>query len=217
MPRLPINYKNSIIYKLCCNDINIKHVYIGSTTDFSNRKRSHKYCCINTHNKNYNLKVYQFIRDNGGWDNWSMIMIEEYSCENKLQLLKKEREYVEKSILSLNYCLPTRTIDEYRKDNKEKNKIYYKKNKEILIKYQKKYNEDNKDDIIKKKKKYYYDNKEKIKEKYNVRHICVCGSNIRCGEKARHLKSKKHMKYIEAQMKIHCENISKLKTYIKIN
>ena len=30
------------------------------------------YCNLETH-KNYNVKLYQMIRDNGGWSNWSMI------------------------------------------------------------------------------------------------------------------------------------------------
>jgi len=43
MPRTPIDYSKSIIYKICCNDINIIDIYIGSTTNFITRKAEHKY------------------------------------------------------------------------------------------------------------------------------------------------------------------------------
>ena len=69
MPRLEIDYSRMIIYKLVCNDLNILDCYVGSTTDFSKRKYGHKSACNNCKIKNYNLKVYKIIRENGGWDN----------------------------------------------------------------------------------------------------------------------------------------------------
>ena len=39
MPRKPINYKKVIIYKLACNDLLITDLYVGHTTDFTNRKK----------------------------------------------------------------------------------------------------------------------------------------------------------------------------------
>ena len=39
MPRKPINYKKVIIYKLVCNDLSVKDLYVGHTTDFTNRKK----------------------------------------------------------------------------------------------------------------------------------------------------------------------------------
>ena len=130
------NYKNSVIYKIYCKDDNIKDIYIGSTTNFRNRKYDHKCNCYNINQLNlYNLKVYKFIRDNGGWENWDMIIIEEFECENKLELIKKEREYIEKLNASLNSDIPSRTVKEYRQDKKnelnEYNKNYYKNNEEF--------------------------------------------------------------------------------------
>ena len=78
MPRIAIDYSNTIIYKLVCKDLNIKYLYVGSTTNFSNRKNSHKSYVVNEKRKNYNSKIYNFIRDNGGWENWDMILIENY-------------------------------------------------------------------------------------------------------------------------------------------
>ena len=49
MPKKEINYQNTIIYKIVCNDLNVKDVYVGNTTDFTKRKWSHKSDCYNDH------------------------------------------------------------------------------------------------------------------------------------------------------------------------
>ena len=72
------DYNNGFIYKLCCKDVNIKEIYVGSSTNYKQRKQSHKSDCTNENSKRYNSCAYQFIRDNGGWDNWSMIEIIKY-------------------------------------------------------------------------------------------------------------------------------------------
>jgi predicted GIY-YIG superfamily endonuclease len=61
MPRLPIDYANTIIYKIVCNDLNITECYVGHTTDFVRRKKSHKHRCITETDKKHNLKVYKII------------------------------------------------------------------------------------------------------------------------------------------------------------
>ena len=66
MPKTLINYQDTIIYKICCNDLNVKYVYVGHTTNFVKRKCNHKSDCNNNNSKSYDLKVYQTIRDNGG-------------------------------------------------------------------------------------------------------------------------------------------------------
>jgi predicted GIY-YIG superfamily endonuclease len=46
MPRTPIDYSKTIIYKLIKNeDYDNTHIYIGSTTDFTRRKNEHKKIC----------------------------------------------------------------------------------------------------------------------------------------------------------------------------
>ena len=42
MPKLLINYVNTIIYKIVCNDLNVNEVYVGHTTRFIKRKSHHK-------------------------------------------------------------------------------------------------------------------------------------------------------------------------------
>jgi hypothetical protein len=154
MPRLPINYKNTIIYKIVCNDLEITDLYVGHTTSFTDRKRQHKSSCNNENTKKYNLKVYQMIRKNGGWNNWSMIEIEKYSCNDFNEATARERYYYEDLNAKLNNNVPNRSKKEY-----------YEKNKEHIAVKTKQYGEDNKEQIAEKKKEYYEKNKEQIAEK----------------------------------------------------
>jgi hypothetical protein len=176
------DYLNSCIYKIFCKDKEIEDIYIGSTTNFTQRKQSHKKNCNNPNNSHYNIKVYQFIRDNGGWSNWDMIIFEEVNCENKLELLKIERKYIEKYNNSLNIAVPSRTNTEYKKDNKDK-----------IKEQSKKYHEANRDKILEKQKKYREANKEKLKEKIT----CDCGSEVVKSTIQRHKRTKKHQNFIK--------------------
>ena len=128
------DYTKAIIYKLVCKDLNITDCYVGSTTNFKHRKICHKSSCTNLNDKKYNFKIYEFIRDNGGWNNWDLIMVEEFPCDNKLQLHKREREVIETLKATLNCDIPSRTQKEYKKqyykDNNEKCKQYREANKE---------------------------------------------------------------------------------------
>ena len=158
------NYQNSLIYKLYCKDTNITDFYIGSTTSFRRRKAHHKSSCNNEKSGKYNYDVYKFIRENGGWVNWDMVLVEYYKCDTKLELEKREREVIKNLKPTLNRFIPTRTHKEYYQDNKEKIKEklkeYYQENKEQILEKQKDYYEDNKEKI----KQYQQDNKEQIKQ-----------------------------------------------------
>jgi len=190
------DYSKTIIYKLCCNDTNITDIYIGSTCNFSRRKNCHKSDCNNESRNSYNLKVYQFIRDNGNFENWSMIQLEEKSVENKREKEALEREWIEKLKPSLNIQLPTRSRKEWVNDNmeyvKEKCKEKYIQNKEKILEKRKEYREKNKDKLKEQKKKYREENKDKIKEKFN----CECGGKYTHHHKSQHFKTKRHQTFI---------------------
>lgn len=63
-----------VSYTITCNDLRVRNFYYGSTTNFTQRKNCHKSDCTNVYSKNYNRKIYKFIRENGGWENWSMVV-----------------------------------------------------------------------------------------------------------------------------------------------
>ena len=61
MPKTPVDYSKTVIYKIQHQD-KPELLYVGSTTNFTKRKNSHKRNCNNLNNKKYNLKVYQMIK-----------------------------------------------------------------------------------------------------------------------------------------------------------
>ena len=96
------------IYKIWKDDL----CYVGITTDFKARIREHKHSCLNQKTKGYNLKVYQVIRANGGWEAWTKEVVE--TTDDKT----KERYWI-KQISNLNVRMLTRTTKEWYELNKE--------------------------------------------------------------------------------------------------
>lgn len=107
-----MNYENTIIYKLCCKDANITDIYIGHTISYYARRNNHKKCCNNQFGDKYNNYKYKFIRQNGGWDNWSMIEIKRVNCLDKREAERIERETIDELKPSLNKYMPFTTKDE---------------------------------------------------------------------------------------------------------
>jgi len=212
-----------IIYKIVCNDLEVKEIYVGSTRQFTKRKCRHKHNCNNENCKSYNQKVYQTIRNNGGWQNWTMVKIEDRVCETTLDARRIEREWFEKLNADMNMQYPQRNHEEvqayqkeYREINREHNKEYQKEyhknnfdqNREQRKVYMKEYREINKDKtkdyykqnkqrILDYRKEYYKINKEKIKEQQQQQQItCECGGYHSYTGRARHEKTIKHQNYI---------------------
>ena len=44
MPCLPIDYSNTVIYKILCNDLSIADCYVGQTTASTRRKIKNYHC-----------------------------------------------------------------------------------------------------------------------------------------------------------------------------
>jgi hypothetical protein len=104
--------------------------------------------------------VYEYINKNGGWENFSMIEIEKYPCNDKNEARAKERFWFEELNATLNTRKPASSEDE----KKDWDKQYREKNKEKLLSYKHQYDEKNKDKINEKQKQYYKQKKEKLKE-----------------------------------------------------
>jgi len=165
MPKNEIDYSKTVIYKIVCKDLNITDCYVGNTTKFTNRKSQHKYSTITPEHKSYNYNVYKFIRDHGGWENWNMVEIEKWDCNDGNEASKRERYYYELLKATLNKQVPSRTHQEYDKKYREENKQYYQnyrdepENKEKMKNYQINYRNKNKLNIL-----LETDEKEKEKE-----------------------------------------------------
>ena len=153
-------YQKGKIYKIISN--NTDKVYYGSTVSLlSKRKAQHNYDFKN----NLNFLSCREIMDNEHWD---LILVEDYPCERKEQLLMRERYYIDN-----NECI------------NKKNPILSKKE---IKDYHYKYNQEHLEERKKTQHIYYTKRKEKI--------TCECGSIISKIHKSRHKKTKKHKDYL---------------------
>jgi hypothetical protein len=195
-----IDYSKLVVYKIVCNDLRVTDLYVGSTTNFEQRKKSHKSSCCKS--EKYHYLLYECIRKFGGWENWSMIIVEKCPCEDSYNARKIERFYYEELNANLNMVRPLCTEEELKLMNKEYkqtehykeyNKIYKEDNKEKIQEYRKKYNDEHNNEIKEKDKIYREDNKEKIQERRSEKITCSCGSVITRGHISHHKKTFKHI------------------------
>jgi len=182
------NYQNGKIYKIVCNNTNKQ--YIGSTCfDLSSRLQQHTYFPSNH-------CVSKEIIEEGNYD---IILVENYPCNNKEELEKRERHYIE-TLNCINVVIPGRTKKEWYKDNKEhiseKAKEYYEDNKEHFSERAKEYYEANKELLLEQNKEYREANRDKLNERQKEKFNCECGGRYTRVHKKRHLNSKKHLNYL---------------------
>ena len=116
MPKTEIDYSNTIIYKITCKDPNVTDVYVGHTTNFVQRKNAHKQGCINNKSPNYKCKLYEVIRNNNGWDNWHMEIVNFFNCKDHYEARCKEQEY---------FILLNATLNSIEPLPKPKNNVLY--------------------------------------------------------------------------------------------
>jgi len=90
------------IYKIKCKNNEIEEFYIGSTNKLSSRKSQHKKNVHNKVSKKYWCKLYQFIRANGDWDNFEIVVLEAGTCEEPDYIRHKEQEYINQLNPTLN-------------------------------------------------------------------------------------------------------------------
>jgi hypothetical protein len=166
MPRTPIDYSKTIIYHFICNDKLIADSYVGHTTDMRRRKANHKSICNNEKDQAYNFKLYQNIRANGNWENWQMIPLEEFSCQNKIQACIREQYWIDTLQAKLN--------NEKAYSGFE-NRDEYKKN----------YDELHKEDYNRRAIEW------REKNDYTVK--CECGLDVKRNYLSTHIKLKKHI------------------------
>ena len=166
------DYSKSVIYCISCKDESITDSYIGSSVNFKKRKQYHKDSCNNPNIKGYNCKLYQFIREHGGWDNFEINEIEYYPCENDIELYIRENYWMDILQASLN------------------------SRKASVFKNKKEYHQGNREQIKEYNKEYYEKNKEQLSEKAKEKMTCQCGRTFRKSDKSTHYKTKFHINFI---------------------
>ena len=216
-------YNTSMIYSI--RSPHTDKYYIGSTTQklckrFSDHKINYKLYLKGSFSFVTSFKLLEL-------GDAYIELLEEINCDNKTQLEKREGEFIrEHKTNCVNKCIVGRTRKEWHVDNKEHLKDYankyYETNKEHIKDYANKYYETNKEHIKEHMKDYYesnkehkqeydkqyaIDNKKKIQERNKIRYdnkqellVCECGSSIRTSSNLVHIKSIKHIKFLEQQI-----------------
>jgi predicted GIY-YIG superfamily endonuclease len=190
MPRKIIDYSKTIIYKIVSKDLDNNYIYVGSTTDFPKRKSAHKCSCTKENTKFYNFKVYKMIRENGGWNEFEMLEIEKYPCNDKNECLARERYWKEYFNANMNTRIPGLLnelgIQEYHKQPH----------------------------ILEYNKKYYINNIEKIHKFKNKKFNCVCGGKHTYANRHQHFKSQTHQNYLDNLLNNHDHNMKQIDTFL---
>jgi hypothetical protein len=200
-------YINSKIYTI--RSFKTDMFYIGSTYDKLHKRLSkHRSAFKNYSVSNFYMTSFEIVK----FDDNFIELLEEYPCESKMQLLKREGEMIRLHKLNaVNICVPGRTKKEWEEDNIERNlevrKIYNENNKEFIAKNKKEYAIEHREEIIEYKKQYRLDNidaikvknkiyRDKNKDEINIRArtkvICTCGEEISIGSLSKHKSSGRH-------------------------
>ncbi len=115
MPRIAIDYTNTIIYKIQHKDKE-ELIYVGHTTDFTKRKSAHKLATRSEKDKAYNRNLYKMIRDNGDWECFNMIEIKKFSCTNKREAEAEEDKVMRELKATMNMVRAFRTPEDIKED-----------------------------------------------------------------------------------------------------
>ena len=129
-------------YIYCLHNDDLPEYYVGHTENLTKRM----YCHRGDSKRYANLKLYQYINNNGGIDNFKMEVLEEVYC-NFEEVVKYEQYYKNLLNSTLNTKEPAGTRKEW-------------------------------------------------KAKYFTNYKCICGLTGACSNRARHVKSKKHIDFI---------------------
>ena len=140
-----IDYTKGKIYRIVCN-ITGKCYYGSTCLSITQRLANHNYAYNQflRGTKKTNYSVFEILRQN----DYDIVLVEECSYENRSQLLRRERFYIDN-----NDCVnKNKPIALHENDKKEYLKQYYIDNYEKMNSQAKDYNKKNYDRIQQKKK-----------------------------------------------------------------
>ena len=192
MPRTLSDFSKAIIYKIVCKNPNVDYCYVGSTTDLIRRKYKHK---VSYKNEHHNELKYIKMRENGGYENFKFIVVENYPCNSRRELEKREDEIIRDLKANMNMIRPYVSICEKKIAQKEYDKNYGANNKIKKIKQRKLYKLNNPEKVKDINRAYYLKNKEKLSEKF----ICDCGGKYTMMSIKKHKETKKHQVFIKEE------------------
>ena len=203
-------YENGRIYKIV--NVGYNKCYIGSTCEsLTLRFNRHKWKYNQYLKGSTDITRSFLLFDEFGIDNCKIELIENYSCNNKEELLKREGYFIENNDC-INKQIAGRSREQWVLDNKEhlqnyKNKYYEEHkeeckervkqhkedNKEHYYTYYQEYKVKNRDKINQKNKEYYQQVKEEKSKKVECK---ICGKTVRNDYMNRHQKTSKCQSFI---------------------
>ncbi len=133
-------YHKTSFYVIKCKNQDVKDCYVGHTVNgLSKRLINHKSACKTFPNR----KLYKFINENGGFDNFTFELLEECCLNNQLEAIEKEQFYCNKEGASLNTFKPSANIVKrsYRQNWYAKHKERHLKKMKRLHELRKTFNE----------------------------------------------------------------------------
>lgn len=144
------DYSKGKIYKLQCDD---GYFYIGSTcNELRYRLHGHK-----QDSRDRTTRVYQHINEIG-WNCVRIVLIEEFPCENKQALVRKEDEYV-RNHKNDSFCLNVRNANETKEEKQERHRItqqgYVERNRQRVRDRNNQYHEEHREQILQRKREAY--------------------------------------------------------------
>ena len=158
MGRKAIDYREGKIYAILKKGVNLEDadgkVYIGSTIHYlAMRFGGHisEYVSGDAHCTSKELF------EEYGVDNCEIILIENYPCKTKNELLTREGQH-QRTIKCVNKVIAGRTKEQYAVERREfileQKIVFYNKNKEAILASQKEYTEKNREVVLARKRVY---------------------------------------------------------------
>ena len=155
------NYANTLIHKIKCKDPLVPDFYLGYAT--SSLIRVAKMFQARCKSDN-NWPVCDFVRNNGGFENWVFERLDSKPCTTSLEARTELRRHFNANPPSLNKHLPTRTSKEYAKGDKNKaaQKVYRNTHLDKIHQDQAAHYQKNKEALLKKRRVYFLANKDMV-------------------------------------------------------
>ena len=187
------------IYKISnCDD---DEIYVGSTT-LTIYKRFQTHMCNDNNGRKSTYNLYKKIIAIGK-DKFRIEHLETVSFDDKYELYAREQFYIDilKPVLNMRLA-PNKNYNHYLNHKEARlqwGKEYYQDNKERILNRVHRYAENNKDKISERGKKYREEHKDEIKERRSKTFLCECGVESSYDHKSRHLRTKRHLEYINTK------------------
>jgi hypothetical protein len=166
--------------------------YIGSTTqELSKRMQSHQ---CHYKSRPFYVSSFEILK----FPDVYIELLEEFPCENRIQLEKRESDLVRKNSNNIVNKLTKETKhSKYHLNSRDHvlDRVHeLNKNEDYVKEHRKEFYVDNRTKMLKKAEDYRNGNKETINAKRRNKVTCECGQEISIGVIASHKRSAKHIK-----------------------